>query len=372
MTAFSNLRQDPFSLVYSDRVMDPEIYTVAELPFLPGTFGIVIQDRPAPTTVVITENVTGGITYAEVTTTPAANQYRVNYARGVIIFNPTNAGDSVEVNYSGRGTNLTYEILQDLIAQLAGTFEFINATDTNGVTIRSQSLTNVATFGAGDTANATFAGTVGITGATTLTGGALLPDGSVGTPGLRWLNSLAMGFYRVASNILGVSINGSKVGEFNSNGWQGLDNRIIFVDSKGDGVSGGTATSGSYNTRDITALIVNRIAGSSLSSNQITLPAGTYLWDSEHTAYNVNGHQAKLRNITASTDLIIGSTEWSNNGSASTTKSRIKDQFTLAVSSIVEVQHRPQSTIATNGFGIAAAFTVTENIYSQGEIIKIA
>jgi hypothetical protein len=199
-----------------------------------------------------------------------------------------------------------------------------------------------------------------------------IPDGTAAAPGLPLETDPDTGLYKAGTNALGIASAGSKVGEFNSNGWQGLDNRIIFVDSKGDGVSGGTATNGSYNTRDITALTVNRIAGASLSSNQIELPAGTYLWDSEHAAYNVNGHQAKLRNITAPADLIVGSIEWSNNGSASTTKSRILGQFTLAVLSVVEVQHRPQSTQTTNGFGIAAAFTVTENIYSLGEIIKIA
>jgi len=153
----------------------------------------------------------------------------------------------------------------------------------------------------------------------------------------------------------------------------GLDERIVFVDSKGSGVDGGTATSGAWRTRDITNLRVNRITGASLASNRITLPIGTYRWESRHPAFLVNAHQSKLRDITAGADIAFsfGTSEYSGSTDNVTTKSDILVEFVVAVITEIEVQHRVGSTYATSGFGAGNSFG-NENIFSQGTIIKIA
>jgi len=198
-----------------------------------------------------------------------------------------------------------------------------------------------------------------------------LPNGTAANPGLPFEDDTDTGLFRPGDNQLGIAAGGAKVGEFNSNGYMGLDNRIIFVDSKAASTNGGTATSGAWRTRDITNLIINRIAGASLSTNQITLPAGTYRWVSEHPAYTVNQHQAKLYNITDTSDVGFGASSYTSNTESITTNSKIVREFTIASSKVFEVQHRVSTTRATDGWGIAASFA-TENIYSQGEIIKIA
>lgn len=159
MTAYSNLRQNPFTLAFSDRTMDPEIHSISEFFELPGIYGIQLQDRPKSGTIVITENVTGGSTFVEVTSgDPASGQYRVDYVRGLIVCSPADSGVSVIANYTGRGTNFTLSVVQAIVATLGSTFTFLKAALSSGLVFRSENDTTVATFGIGNTANVSFAG----------------------------------------------------------------------------------------------------------------------------------------------------------------------------------------------------------------------
>jgi hypothetical protein len=68
----------------------------------------------------------------------------------------------------------------------------------------------------------------------------------------------------------------------------------------------GTFTSGAWRTRLLNTEVTDEIAGSSLSSNQITLPAGTYFIKAVAPAVNVNAHKTRWRNITDGTTTIVG------------------------------------------------------------------
>ena len=83
------------------------------------------------------------------------------------------------------------------------------------------------------------------------------------------------GFYEVGANTLGIAVNGSKVGEFNSNGYAGLTNRLILQDRKPNNTAPQTSIVGD-NDRNINATIVNNITGASLGTNTFTLPVGRY------------------------------------------------------------------------------------------------
>lgn len=83
------------------------------------------------------------------------------------------------------------------------------------------------------------------------------------------------GFYEVGSNLLGVSVAGAKVGEFNSNGYAGLTNRLILQDRKANNTAPQTSIVGD-NDRNINTTIVNNIAGATLGTNTFTLPVGRY------------------------------------------------------------------------------------------------
>ena len=88
----------------------------------------------------------------------------------------------------------------------------------------------------------------------------------------------------------------------------------IVLDKKNSGTTSGTFTRASWETRDlITKTDIDNII--SLSNNQFTLGAGTYLIKWSAPVYNVDGHQTRLRNMSDLTTDIIGSSESDNSRS---------------------------------------------------------
>ena len=139
-------------------------------------------------------------------------------------------------------------------------------------------------------------------------------------------------------------------------------------DEKSSGTAGGGSTSGSFLTRDLNTVMTNEITGASLSSNQITLPSGTYYINARAPAYNVDEHKLKLRNITDSSDTIIGSSE--QNADLDYDSAFLTGRFTIASQKTFELQHR-FGFGAANGFGLACSFSVVE-VYADVQIWKVA
>ena len=135
------------------------------------------------------------------------------------------------------------------------------------------------------------------------------------------------------------------------------------------GVSGGTFTAGSYVTR-----VLNTVSGDtefvSLASDQFTLQPGKYEIEVEAVGHLVNIHKAKLRNITDSTDDIIGKVAQSSSTNAQTISS-IKGTVILTEAKTFEIQHRCTITKTVNGFGPAASFGDDE-VYTQVKITKVS
>ncbi|NBS61459.1 MAG: hypothetical protein EBT26_05390 [Microbacteriaceae bacterium] len=146
----------------------------------------------------------------------------------------------------------------------------------------------------------------------------------------------------------------------------------IFHDAKSDTTAGGTFTSGAWRTRDLNTSQFNNITSCSLSSNQITLPAGTYQIWGFAPAFNVNRHQARFYNITDSTVTILGMSSYTRSGAnAQTGYASIQGAFTIAGTKTFEFQHRCETTGSSNGFGVSADLGSGE-IYAQLTISKVA
>lgn len=250
----------------------------------------------------------------------------------------------------------------------------VKASGSGGLTIDSNGGTDVALFGAGGGSGTTLYGGLNGTSAT-FSSIIFNSDGTVSNPSITFTNDTNTGLYRIGSDIIGIAVNGSKIAELNSNGITSNSPYWILIDRKTNGTAGGTFTSADWRTRDLNTTIgSNTITGSSLSSNQFTLPSGTYKIFVSAPSYYTGNHKAKLRNITDSSDTILGSNERSaisgvNDGSQ--TCSVINGIFTIASSKTFEIQHRCQTSQSTNGFGNAMSFSVDE-IYTQVEIRKLA
>jgi hypothetical protein len=145
-------------------------------------------------------------------------------------------------------------------------------------------------------------------------------------------------------------------------------------DEKAQNTAGGTFTSGAWQTRVLNTVKTNTISGASVASNQMTLPAGTYWVEASAPAWIVTTHQAKLYNITDSSDILVGySVNGANNGAvanADLTRSDVKGLFTISGTKAIELQHRCNTTQATNGYGTAANFGT--EVYSDVIIWKVA
>ena len=145
---------------------------------------------------------------------------------------------------------------------------------------------------------------------------------------------------------------------------------IILQDQKTSGTAGGTFTSGSYQQRTLNILVRNNNSLGSLASNKITLPSGTYYAEWWASALQVNANQTRLWNATDSSLINFGSTEYSNSGGAyAVVKSIGCSVFTITSSKAIEIDHQCGSTVATNGFGIAATFGNIE-VYAELRIWK--
>ena len=153
------------------------------------------------------------------------------------------------------------------------------------------------------------------------------------------------------------------IGEFN----------LLHVrDEKSDGTSGGTSVSGTVHIRDLNIIKTNGIDGASISSNQITLPAGTYEVIATAPAFRCGDHKAYIYDTTAAADLVIGSNQWTvptTSGDMST--SFVKGRFILSIESVLALRQWIAVGRTTNGLGPATRNSGQVEVYSDVYIRKI-
>lgn len=146
---------------------------------------------------------------------------------------------------------------------------------------------------------------------------------------------------------------------------------IHVVDQKTSGTSGGAASAGA-NIRTLNTVKKNSIIGATLSSNTVSLPAGTYSCWFRAPAMRVNEHKVKLE-TTGGTALVIGSSEYSENNTLFfSTSSFGEGEFTLASTTSVRLSHYCGSAqAAVNALGQAAT-TGDVEIFSELFIKRIS
>jgi hypothetical protein len=144
---------------------------------------------------------------------------------------------------------------------------------------------------------------------------------------------------------------------------------IKVSDQQTQNTAGGTFTSGAWRQRTINTEDSDTGSNCSISSNEITLDAGTYICLIRCPAYDVALHQARLYDVTAAAVLLLGSVQRNASGGGNTSDSIIQGSFTLATAHALEIEHRCSTTNAGDGFGIAGNFTT--EVYTVAEFWKI-
>ena len=125
----------------------------------------------------------------------------------------------------------------------------------------------------------------------------------------------------------------------------------IISDTKASNVNGGTFTAGAWQTRDLQTENADPDNIVSISSNQFTLQAGSYLIKFQSTGYHVHRHITKLRDITNSANKGYGIMGYSNTTNATSNISHGMARVTISGATVYEIQHACQTTKSTNGMG---------------------
>lgn len=146
---------------------------------------------------------------------------------------------------------------------------------------------------------------------------------------------------------------------------------IFIVDRKSNGTDSGTFTSGAWRTRDLNSIDVDETGSVSLSSNQFTLPAGTYRCKIRTPAYLVDSHRSKLYNISDSTDVLYSESGSIGSNSQLSQIIEILGKFTIASSKTFEVRHICGTTESTDGFGKKSQIASLSEVYTTVELWKV-
>ena len=144
----------------------------------------------------------------------------------------------------------------------------------------------------------------------------------------------------------------------------------IIGDEKSAGTDGGVFTSGAWRTRDLNAELSDPDGIVSISSNQFTLAAGSYLVVASAPALGVNNHKLKIYNITDSADVQIGTSEYAHASDYSTKRSFVSSRFTISGSKVFEIQHRCETTKSTTGMGRGYYSMGAVELFTLVEIYK--
>lgn len=148
-------------------------------------------------------------------------------------------------------------------------------------------------------------------------------------------------------------------------------NNFLHVrEEQASGTNGTVATLNTYTNMVLNTVKTNTISGASLSGNQVTLPAGTYHIEGivpyvERSAAQGRA-KCKIRNVTDSTDIIIGHSSasfYDGNGQWSFVSGR----FTLAASKTISLMARLN---AADKWGEACTHGDIE-VYSDLKIWKV-
>ena len=148
-----------------------------------------------------------------------------------------------------------------------------------------------------------------------------------------------------------------------------FESQLLHVrDEKSSGTDGGSSVAGTQ-TRDLNAVVTNEITGASLSSNEITLPSGTYYIQASAPAVQANRHQAYLYNNTDSSVEVIGTSEYTA-AIYPANRSFINGRFTISAEKDFIIQH--YTFVATSTIGLGHKVQNGTEVYTDVQIWKVA
>jgi len=146
----------------------------------------------------------------------------------------------------------------------------------------------------------------------------------------------------------------------------------IIADQKASGSQGGAFTAGAWRTRDLNTELVDPDGIVSISSNQFTLQAGSYLIEAQAPSFAVLRHIIKLYQTSGTPADIAFGTAVYNNSVYNDGVSVLKARVTISTATTYEIRHRCQTTNSgATAMGVSSNFGNTE-LYTVVKIFKEA
>ena len=127
----------------------------------------------------------------------------------------------------------------------------------------------------------------------------------------------------------------------------------IICDEKAAGTNGGDFSASTWTTRDLNTEIADPDSIVSISSNQFTLGAGSYLIEAVATAKECNRHIARIYNATTTTVVAYGMSAHASSGGSVTDTATVTARVTITGDTAFEIQHWCQSSRTSYGLGLA-------------------
>jgi hypothetical protein len=146
-----------------------------------------------------------------------------------------------------------------------------------------------------------------------------------------------------------------------------------YYDQKTTGSNGGASVAATWTTRTLqTGHAENNLVGASLSSNQITLGAGTYWVYAQAPAYRCEHNRIRLYNVTGAVSAILGVNAFAkNSGNSGQVGALLQGVINIVGSTVFEIQHYAGESRG-DGFGLANGFTGISERYTSISLIKLS
>ena len=143
----------------------------------------------------------------------------------------------------------------------------------------------------------------------------------------------------------------------------------ILEHQESDGTAGGTLTQDAWRTRPLNTEVADPDGIVSISSNQFTLQAGTYLIEWRMPGYNCETWQSRLQNITDGSTVGQGESHYTR-GLYHQDWGEGAARVTISGAKAFEIQQYAYSTQSTNGMGFATSNSTGTEVYGRVKIYK--
>jgi hypothetical protein len=152
----------------------------------------------------------------------------------------------------------------------------------------------------------------------------------------------------------------------------GFESYAVIADQKTNSTNSGSFTSGAWRTRDLNTELLDPDGIVTISSNQFTLQAGSYLIRWHTPAYQVDSHRSGLYDVTGTAFIEYSINAYANSANNVGNVASGFGRVTITAANTYEIRHQAYTTSNNVGFGAGSVGYGDAEIFTVVEIYKEA